>query len=98
MDKLKFSVPIGYAYEIDEEEVVNNIHTVLVKGIKSNMLGNDILFTISGKNAEGVDSQIKYTYSPFTYAAKNWDSGDNLAGLCHAMVEYGNAARAYFGA
>jgi uncharacterized repeat protein (TIGR02543 family) len=95
---LKFSVPVGYKYEVDETPS-GGVYTVYVSGIKSNMLGNDMKFTVTGTNGEGAPSQLVYTYSPFTYAAKyGWNGTDDaLAVLCKAIVEYGNAASDYFG-
>jgi hypothetical protein len=99
LEGLKFSVPVGYKYTVDKNPS-GGVYSVYVTGIKSNMLGKDMKFTVTGTK-DGQPAQLVYTYSPFTYAAKyGWTKAEEdatLAKLCQAIVEYGTAAHNYFG-
>lgn len=63
---------------------------VIVKGIASYELHKDFIITI-----ENGDETSTLTYSPYTYAAKYWEAADELTkNICHALVAFGNAAKA----
>lgn len=61
----------------------------IVKGISSFELYKDLAITI---NADNESSTL--VYAPYTYAAKYWDSEDELTkNLCRALVDFGDAAK-----
>ncbi|MBQ7147021.1 MAG: Ig-like domain-containing protein [Lachnospiraceae bacterium] len=62
---------------------------VKLKGISSFELYKDYTITI----AKGEESST-LTYSPYTYAARNWAASDQLTSdICQALVAFGEAAR-----
>ena len=62
-----------------------------ITGLKSFQLHRNYYITIK----KGSEEMI-LTYSPYTYANKKWDNGDNEARLCQSMVAYGDAAKEYW--
>ena len=72
---------------------------VRVKGLCSYELCKDyqIRFVRTDEAGAAAETYV-LTYSPYLYAANNWESTDvDLANLMHTFVAYGDAAYAYWG-
>ncbi|MBP5302253.1 MAG: hypothetical protein J6Y88_03285, partial [Bacteroidales bacterium] len=77
----------------------NGKYYITVKGLCSYELSKDyqISFVRADENGEAAETFV-LTYSPYFYAARNWDSADaDFARLMHAFVAYGDAAYALWG-
>ncbi len=65
-------------------------YSVKILGIRSYELCRDFVLEIKAGG-----ETVRITYSPYAYAANNWNASDaDLARLCHALVAYGETARA----
>jgi hypothetical protein len=70
--------------------LANDVWYVDMVGIRATELANDFVL-----NATQQGQTVQVLYSPYCYAARNWNSGNAaLAELCQTLVAWGNEAKA----
>ena len=99
IEDLVISSNNGKTVTAPELDPKNGRYYVTVKGLCSYELCKDyqISFVRTDEAGEAAETFV-LTYSPYTYAANNWESADgNLANLMKAFVAYGDSAYALWG-